>query len=538
MQRRQALLLLLNLLVTVGLLCWLGWAGLSTEPAAVGERFHHQAHAQLAEVRSNLDSQVAGIEQHLLSVTSIADLGVESMRQLCRTQPLVRQAFVMDARGHLLYPVKKHPLTNGEKSFLERSGALWDAFGLPAATADDGPGTSVNPLHGASLVAQAAVKDGGWLTHAWEDGVQILFWKRNAQGGITGVEVERVALLAQLVGGLPPGSEHAQLSLADAMGNAIYKWGVHDVSTDARPLVTMRLNPPLDAWLLTYTPSVAQSALMEDLKLFGQWKMLGLSAVVALVLLAIVALLTLSIRKAMREASQRVNFVTQVSHELKTPLTNIRLYAELLAQDIPEEDEASARKVGVIVAETERLTRLINNILTFSRHARGKLVLRSRPTDLNALVERVLQGFRPSLEQKGIAVTVEGGSPVTVNVDPDAVGQIVANLVNNVEKYAAGGKRLDVRVVPGDTFITLLVQDAGPGIPAHLRERVFEPFFRASDRLSDGVTGTGIGLTIARELARMHGGDLTLQDGSVGATFAVKLPTTREDDHEGAGGGG
>jgi signal transduction histidine kinase len=225
-----------------------------------------------------------------------------------------------------------------------------------------------------------------------------------------------------------------------------------------------------------------------------------------------------------------MSFVNQVSHELKTPLTNIRMYAELLDDDLYDADERTRRHLGVIVEESQRLSRLIGNILTFARHQREKLTLRPAPKQLDEVVAAVIEQFRPALDEKGITVELDLAAPHPARLDADAIGQILGNLLSNVEKYAATGHLARVTTRQDGPRLTLTVADAGPGIPPRHRERVFEPFHRVSDALSDGVAGTGIGLGIARTLARLHGGDLVLCPSERGATFEASLHAPLVDE--------
>ncbi|MEM9492935.1 MAG: HAMP domain-containing sensor histidine kinase, partial [Myxococcota bacterium] len=249
----------------------------------------------------------------------------------------------------------------------------------------------------------------------------------------------------------------------------------------------------------------------------------------ALGLLALALVFYRDYARRMREAAQRVGFVTQVSHELKTPLTNIRLYAELLDDDLDgllaavaagdsddhgdsssDEDDAIRGRTAVIIAESQRLTRLINNILTFSKQRRGQLDLRLERVAVRALVDQVLAQFGPALQARGIAAEIAVPDDLTVYADRDALGQIIANLLSNVDKYAAAGGRVEIAAGRRGARAWLRVSDRGPGIPAAHRDKIFRPFYRMSDKLADGVTGTGIGLAIARELARRLGGELRL----------------------------
>jgi signal transduction histidine kinase len=239
--------------------------------------------------------------------------------------------------------------------------------------------------------------------------------------------------------------------------------------------------------------------------------------------------------RRVRDASQRVSFVTQVSHELKTPLTNIRMYAELLEDRLDEEDGDNARRAGVIVSESQRLTRLINNILTFARVRRGDIETRPARIDANRVVGDILEQFGPALAARDIAVTTDLSATSMVRADEDALDQVLANLVSNVEKYAASGGSLRIETRDSGEQVHIRVVDRGPGIPRGHRDAVFKPFYRVSDRLADGVTGTGIGLSIARELVRSMGGELRLLDAEVGASFEISLAAAaKEDDGEGS----
>lgn len=139
--------------------------------------------------------------------------------------------------------------------------------------------------------------------------------------------------------------------------------------------------------------------------------------------------------RELREAGQRVNFVGQVSHELKTPLTNIRMYAELLEQQLDESDEEARKDLNVIVSESRRLSRLIGNILTFSRKDRETLKLRLSEGILDEALRDTVEHFRPLLESKGVAIELDLHAAELVSFDRDVIEQIVGNLLSNVEKY-------------------------------------------------------------------------------------------------------
>jgi signal transduction histidine kinase len=177
----------------------------------------------------------------------------------------------------------------------------------------------------------------------------------------------------------------------------------------------------------------------------------------------------------------------------------------------------------VICAESRRLSRLIANVLSLARQQKGKLAVRPAPAVPDRVVAEVIEQFRPGLERAGIGIAFEASAAEPVMIDADALGQILGNLVGNVEKYAAAGKRLEITTRLEDGKLAVIVADRGPGIPPAAARRVFEPFVRLSESVREGVSGTGIGLTIARELALLHGGDLALEPAETGTRFRLTL---------------
>jgi signal transduction histidine kinase len=246
----------------------------------------------------------------------------------------------------------------------------------------------------------------------------------------------------------------------------------------------------------------------------------GAAGLAVLVLLA-GATVTITLHRALRLAEQRVSFVNRVSHELKTPLTNILLNADLAADGA---DARGRQRLARVQEETRRLARLIDNVLAFSRRDSTPLPA-SAPLALRPLIDEVAETFAPSLKRRGVEIVVNGGESTRALADPDSLRQILGNLLSNIEKYAATGGLADITLAEDDEAVILLVKDRGPGIPAREHERIFLPFHRLNDRTSEGVTGTGLGLAIARDLATGMGGSLRLvpQSGP-GASFELRLP--------------
>jgi signal transduction histidine kinase len=349
---------------------------------------------------------------------------------------------------------------------------------------------------------------------------------------IVGAELDRARWMADLIAELPqtPLAEtpaaHSRIQLVDSHDDAVYQWGAFEPPPGAAPFVQQPVSAPLSAW--RFKIFVAEDRFTALAGRSVNFNLIaGLSAI-GVVLLALAGFFYRESSRELREAATRVNFVNQVSHELKTPLTNIRMYAELLADQLQEGenvDAADARqRLSVIVSESGRLSRLIGNVLTFAQQQRRQVGLKPQPARIDDTILAVLQQFQPTFEAQGVATTFDADAGAVVNFDADAVEQILVNLFNNVEKYAPQGKRLDVASRQAGERTTILVSDAGPGVPPAERERIFQPFYRLNNRL-EGPAGAGIGLSIARGLARLHEGDLRLVDSPAGAAFEVELRT-------------
>jgi two-component system, OmpR family, osmolarity sensor histidine kinase EnvZ len=195
-----------------------------------------------------------------------------------------------------------------------------------------------------------------------------------------------------------------------------------------------------------------------------------------------------------RQITQRTEMLAGVSHDLRTPLTRMRLALEFLPQAGPEVEELAQ---DVIIME-----RMVQGYLDF---ARGEGPEQPRDTDLGLLIEEVAAAARRDGADISLALPDEFVLPLR----PDAMRRCIANLVNNARRY---GSHIWVTALPGADGIDVLVDDDGPGIPPAERENVFRPFFRLDASRNPATGGVGLGLTIARDVARGHGGDLTLED--------------------------
>ena len=367
-----------------------------------------------------------------------------------------------------------------------------------------------------------------------------------------------------------------------------------------RPFVATEIGETLPHWelgvYLLNPAKLTQSA--HILKL-------TLGLLIGVLLLAIGVgswLIVADLNRQLTLARQKTDFVSNVSHELKTPLTSIRMFSELLAEGRVSDRAKQRSYLGIISAETARLTRLINNVLDFARIDRGEKKYNIQKCDLVSVVRETADTYRPHLEASGFQFTCELPElPVFVNGDRDALAQVVVNLLSNAEKYSDTRKEIALSVNPVGTqglpessrrfplspseveragkgpplpsgsggqdlpescgglplspsqgeragergptlpsssraqgaktvrgilsFVEVRVLDRGLGVPAGSGEKIFEQFYRAHDSLSNGIQGSGLGLTLARQIARAHGGDVTYEPREGGGScFTLRLP--------------
>ena len=520
MRPKLTILLILIVITPLAIAGWLGARLVRDEQAVVEHQIRELILGRLRAVESELTRVLERYEQAVLAELRPFSVDLDTLRRRTRESPYVEQYYVLDGDGRFLFPPVRSPaeLTDAERRSLARTRTIWDSGVLRR------PGTAQDSS-AQSSVETSPVSPTGWHAWYWGNGLQLMLWERDS-GRLHAAEINRTRLLAELIGSLPetdslaPTLAEGRIRLVDSTGQVLYQWGSFETDEQARPAVAFALGPPLGAWSLEYHASSAFGATVA-----GGF-LLNLTAGLALLAAAVIGLTTYFYREQSREirgAAQRISFVNQVSHELKTPLTNIRMYAELLERDVDEEDRQAQRHLSVIVSESQRLSRLIGNVLTFSRKQRRTLELQRKSGIVDDVLRGVLDHFQPALRSREIAVEFRPGAGDTVSLDTDAVEQIVGNLVSNVEKYGAGGKHLELTSRRRGEEVEITVADRGPGLPPRERQRIFEPFYRVNDALTEGVSGAGIGLAISRELARLHGGDLQLESSEAGARFRLTL---------------
>lgn len=231
-------------------------------------------------------------------------------------------------------------------------------------------------------------------------------------------------------------------------------------------------------------------------------------------------------RREIRVSEMRSQFVSSVSHELKTPLTSIRMFAELLQIRGSDDSRTHEEYLNTIVNESERLTRLLNNVLDFSKIEHGQKDYRLEPTRLEEVVYSAARIMEYPLAEQGfdLRVHVETGLP-PVNADKDALKQAVLNLLTNAMKYSGKSRAIEVRVGPQNGNAMIQVADHGLGIPESEQKRIFEKFYRANVPENHAISGTGLGLALVAHIAGAHHGSVRVESKvGEGSTFSILLP--------------
>jgi signal transduction histidine kinase len=223
------------------------------------------------------------------------------------------------------------------------------------------------------------------------------------------------------------------------------------------------------------------------------------------------------------------DFVANVSHELKTPLALIRLFAETLELGRVQGADKAKQYYRIINKESQRLTQLINNILDFSRIEAGRKQYRLVRTDVGRVVQEVLDAYRFPIEQQGFTLEVEMGEDLPeAEIDPEAIEQALLNLVNNAIKYSPNEKYIKLAVRREGGRILISVSDRGIGVPKADQKKIFEKFYRAENSLVHETKGSGLGLALVQHIMEAHGGSVELESTpGKGSTFTLTIPVER-----------
>ena len=523
MKKRHANLLLLIALVVLplALIGWQAWRLLDSESDVQQARYDQLVEARLQQVDLTIQRYLESLAGDWRERLPAWPLDPREVRKRLADEVRVRHLFLLGPDNRRLFP--EAPLSSDEQEFVQRLEAIWrDPSLLRSSRPDseselaDTSAPALSRVFRKSARESAGIQpESGWYMWHWGAGTRLLFWWKSPGGETLGLALEPARFKSDLIGLLPEDdATDFSIRLRDASGQEIYRWGGYEPEP-GEEYHHYPLSYPLSSWTLEYAGTQPTAAATG----FGLLLLLGS---LALVLIGLALYLYREQTRELREAARKVEFVGQVSHELKTPLTNIRMYAEMLDEQL-EDDPRQRNYLGIIISESQRLGRLIGNVLNFSRTP----ALHVSEVDIDGLVRQTLDHFRPGFSARGIEIHTDLQAGISISSDADMLEQILNNLLSNVEKYASGGGAVEVTTRVAEGRLLVSVRDHGAGIPAAERRKIFEPFYRIDNSLTEGVSGTGIGLTIARQQAGRLGGKLVVSDAAPGARFTLTLPLDR-----------
>lgn len=234
-----------------------------------------------------------------------------------------------------------------------------------------------------------------------------------------------------------------------------------------------------------------------------------------------------SARAVMELAERRATFVSSVTHELKTPLTNIRMYIEMLEQGIAQSPEREREYLRILLSESGRLTRLINNVLEFSKLEKKHRKADLHKGNLDDVIAEIQELMQEKLRQEGFTLTIDKAEIAPFPYDREMMVQILINLMENSLKFSknATNRQITLAVLPQGDRIHISLADAGPGIPPSALKKIFDDFYRVDSEQVRNTQGTGIGLALVKKFAAAMGGTVSAANNpTAGCTITVSLP--------------
>ena len=269
--------------------------------------------------------------------------------------------------------------------------------------------------------------------------------------------------------------------------------------------------------------SLVDENLIRDIVSRRTW-IYGLASVMLLVAMCLgVVLILRDIARERNLARLRSDFISNVTHELKTPLTSIRMYAESLILRRVRSAEEQKEYLSVIVNESDRLKRMVNNILEFSKMEKGRSEYHFVNSNLSSVVKAAIDEMCHWFEREGFEIVSELDENIYADIDPDKIKQVIENLFSNAIKYSTDTKKIFIRLFRDSDHVCIEVEDRGIGIPEDKLSRIFEPFYRIGQE--EGASGTGLGLTVVKEIIEAHKGTISVtSEIGQGSKFNIQIP--------------
>jgi signal transduction histidine kinase len=495
---RFAAFALLAIVVPAVILAVLGYHSLRQWHRSADALFREQSRSMAVMVAEKVDMALSHAEYGILGRLEAATRGgavaPDAVAALIAETPLVARLALFDRDGRAVYPPGGDPVLALAGPLADIGRVLW------------AQGGKTHRAIGDEVVVGCLVGGGGRPAF-----LALL---------VLDPEVLRRDVLEATLGG----PEAPLLTVTDHRGRPVYG---RESGERAEVVAAVPLSGALPAWRLAlYQPAglSPRAAIARQVTLFtGAFGLL--LVVIATGLVATYRL----VRRETETARLKAEFVANVSHDLKTPLSLIRVFGETLEMGRVTDEVTRHEYYRVITRESERLSRLIENVLDFSRIEGGRRTYDMVPVSVEPLVRDTVESFGYVLAQQGfkVDVAVEAGLP-EVPMDADAVSQALGNLIDNAIKYSEARKVLTVEASLRDGGLALTVSDEGIGIPREEQERIFDKFYRVGRSETQSRRGSGVGLALVRHVAGAHGGRISVDSRpGEGSRFTLWLPLPR-----------
>ncbi len=555
MRRRSIIIFWLLLLVPTLVVGAAAFKLLHNEQRRINQEVKLSAQDRAHVIGDSLQLTVAAVEDGLTE--ALKRIPIDKLEETLfsweERNPLIRNSFIWNQKGGLQKPKPGSYTTSEERRFILRYSSLisgripWktsraeeEQTGLVQSQGIRQKKTGRQKLvemarktareyqSSGGDFKKASLESAGWIPWFEANNLYILGWVRKELGGLVyGVELEVMTLLSRLITDFPlleAVPEGMVYTIIDGNGKVLHQAGKAGLKTGTRPDITVSLAPCLPHWQV--------AVYFVDGKIMtrsGKGFIILSGLLLAIFIIAIVmgaSLLLWQAHSNLKDARQKTSFVSSVSHELKTPLTSIRMYAELLAADRIKTPEKKKQYLHVIVTESQRLTRLVNNVLDFSRLEQGRKNYHLEKLDMTVFLYETIKAHSLRIKKAGLVLKEDiPDENIIVETDRDAMEQVLLNLLDNAIKYASEGKELSITLKVRKEYCELQFADKGPGVPSAHRDNIFKKFHRVDDSLTAGKPGSGLGLSIARRLLRDLGGDLLYKPREGGGScFVVLIP--------------
>lgn len=374
-----------------------------------------------------------------------------------------------------------------------------------------------------------AIGSSGLIPRIIDEQMMLIYWRKSQNELIAGCSINMDKLAERINAVLPQVLTKTRfLTVLNQDGKPIIHSGSFVPPEWKKPFAAREISRLLPRWevvIYLANPQII-SARARQISL----SILLLVVILFTVIVVSGFVLLRSVNSEIRLAKQKTTFVTNVSHELKTPLTSIRLFAELLKERRQPDPSKQEKYLNIMLSEIERLTRLINNVLDFARMNKGTRNYSKKVCDCSELCRELIENQRVRLEHNGFKIEVEyAEKPILTNIDSEAIKQAILNVISNAEKYSSQDKWIGITVSANSSNVNIAISDHGIGIDQSQSELIFKEFYRIDDSLTAKVQGTGLGLTITRQILRDHDGEITYRKNEpAGSVFVLTIPVVEE----------